>query len=173
MFNKKDESVIVAEELINALEKGARIYKCFEDGLASAQALRALKQSESEITQRIDSLKKEAEAIESSAAESSLRHERMLESARQDIAVAHNEAEKIIANAAAEADKKIAAANDASAQSIAMAVARVNATQETVSSLDKQVAELEKKLATGKEELADLEGRMKKAKDAMKKLLGE
>lgn len=170
MFGKSEIGI---EELINELEKGQRIFKSFEKGLEVAKSIRALKQTENEVNARIATAKTEAEKAEKENVASMSRHEDMLSKAQKDIVVARNQAEKILSDAATEADKKIAQAQDASAQAFAIAVEKVNVLQAKAVDLEKKVNDLADEEAERIASLADIEGKLAKAKEAVKKALGE
>lgn len=102
-----------ASEAIAELQKGYRLFKAFEKGIETLEALQNAEQVESETKKRIEALRKEVADAESEKAKSFEEVQKAKDDAKEVAAKAKARADKIIEDAQAKAD---ATAKDADAK---------------------------------------------------------
>lgn len=151
-------------ELLEALERGQRIYKGFEHGLDVARRIANLEGSERDLLKRVEEAKALCDSVERDCAEKIAR-------AKAEALSANGQADKIITDAKAEADKivtrSLAKASDALDKSQESMMKHAAIMQENQAVLDL----LHPKIDAARAELKRIEKQIDDARAAKRALL--
>lgn len=161
----RDQNVeLSTAELLDALERGQRLYRGFENALEVARRVANLEGAERDLLKRADEAKALCDSVEQDCAKRMSAAQAVAQSSEQS-------AERIVAEAQAEADRIIS-------QSIARASASVQSAQESVqkhAAMTQQeqsvLDELYRKIAAASGELSKIEKQLEDARAAKKALL--